>query len=218
MELTLIQKFTVWVIPVIFAITVHEVAHGWTASKLGDQTAKMLGRLTLNPIKHIDPVGTILIPGLLLAMGGILFGWAKPVPVNWQNLKDPKKDMALVALAGPGANFLMAILWAIVAKIGSLLSQSPDSAFIYLELMGEAGIYINLILMVINLFPIPPLDGGRILSAVLPGRLTYQFNRLEPFGIFIILGLLYFGVLSSLLLPILQALHAMMYALVGLGV
>ena len=135
-ELTLIQKFAVWVLPVLFAITVHEVAHGWVAKKLGDDTAFMLGRLTLNPIKHIDPVGTILVPGVLLLMGGFVFGWAKPVPVDWQRLRNPKHDMIWVALAGPGSNLLMAMGWAILLKFGVVLNHPTIS--VPLLYMGRA--------------------------------------------------------------------------------
>ncbi len=207
---------SVWVLPVIFAITVHEVAHGWVALRLGDPTAKMLGRLTLNPIKHIDPIGTLLVPGILLAIGGFLFGWAKPVPITWENLRNPRRDVALVAIAGPGANLIMAIIWLLIAKLGAVLAVTSDSPFVYLQLIGEAGIFINLILMLLNLLPILPLDGGRVLAALLPGPLSYKFSRLEPFGFFIVLGLLFTGVLSSLLYPILLLMRDMMYALVGL--
>lgn len=216
MELTLVQKLTVWVVPVIFAITVHEVAHGWVAKRLGDPTAQMMGRLTLNPIKHIDPIGTLLVPGVLLFLGGFLFGWAKPVPITWENLKDPRRDVALVAIAGPTANLIMAFMWLIVAKLGSLLVTTPDSPYIYLQFVGEAGIIINLVLMLLNLLPILPLDGGRVVSALLPGPLAYKYSRLEPYGIFIVLALLFFGILSSVLYPILTQLHDMMYALVGM--
>src|SRR5438105_13994721 len=156
-QMNFIAKLAVWAIPVLFAITVHEVAHGWVAYKLGDKTAWMMGRLTLNPIKHIDPIGTILVPLVLLFLGGFMFGWAKPVPVNFSSLRNPKRDMALVAAAGPATNFLMAIVWAIIMKIGLIVYHTGFHAaelFIY---MGFAGIFINLIIMVLNLLPIPPL-------------------------------------------------------------
>ena len=166
LELSLVQKISIWVVPVLLAITVHEVSHGWIARKLGDNTAFMLGRLTLNPLKHVDPVGTILIPGMLLLLqAGFLFGYAKPVPINWKNLRHPKRDMALVAVAGPGANLLMAIAWALLARLGLLLGET-GMALIY---MGVAGITINIILMVLNLLPLPPLDGGRVMTGLLPG-------------------------------------------------
>ena len=154
---------------------VHEVAHGWVASLFGDQTARLSGRLTLNPLKHIDPVGTIIVPILLLLFSNFIFGWAKPVPVDARNMKNPRRDMALVALAGPLSNFLMALLWAAVAKIGILSSSDMDSWFVPLVYMGEAGIMINIVLGVLNCLPIPPLDGGRVLYNILPSQLAYRF-------------------------------------------
>ncbi|MCK5478273.1 MAG: site-2 protease family protein [Methylococcales bacterium] len=197
-ELTFIQRIVVWVIPVIFAITVHEVAHGWVAKKYGDNTASMLGRLTLNPIKHIDILGTIIIPGLLLLSStGFIFGWAKPVPVNPRNFKNPKKDMAIVALAGPVANLLMAIAWALVARLGVFINvEAVSLPLIY---TGIAGISINLVLGIINLLPIPPLDGSRIVTGMLPNKLAWQYNRLERFGFIVLLILLWTGGLSYIL-------------------
>lgn len=216
-DFSLIQKIIVWGIPVLFAITVHEVAHGWVALKFGDRTAQMMGRLTLNPLKHIDPVGTILIPGLLLITGaGFIFGWAKPVPVTFQNLRKPKSDMAWVALAGPMANLLMAIIWALVAKLGLALFQSGialGEAMIY---MGVAGILINTMLMVLNLLPLPPLDGGRVLVSVLPGPLAWKVSRVEPYGFFILVGLLYFGILGMVLWPIMGVFIGLLGALFSL--
>ena len=165
-ELILVQKIAVWIPPVLLGITVHEVAHGWVASKLGDTTAKMMGRLTLNPLKHVDPVGTILIPGLLLLLqSGFIFGYAKPVPINWRNLHQPKRDMAIVAGAGPAANLLMAMAWALLVRAGLLMGET-GMALVY---MGVAGIFINTVLMVLNLLPLPPLDGGRVMTSLLPG-------------------------------------------------
>lgn len=187
-ELTLVQKIIVWVIPVIFAITVHEVAHGWVAKQYGDKTAWMLGRLTLNPLKHIDPVGTILVPGLMLAFTGFVFGWAKPVPVNIRNLRNPKHDMAIVALAGPAANFLMALGWALFARLGILINTPEFS--IPMIYVGIAGIMINLILGLLNLLPIPPLDGSRILSWILPGRLSLYYDQFEKYGFYLLVLLL----------------------------
>ncbi len=216
-ELTIIQKIAVWALPVLFAITLHEVAHGWMASKLGDQTAKMLGRLTLNPFKHIDPLGTIVVPITLLVLSGFVFGWAKAVPVDTRNFKNPRKDMAWVAIAGPTANLIMALIWAGVAKLGFIIEMSSPGAGEFLIYSGLAGISINLILLLLNLIPIPPLDGSRVLSAFLPKQLAWQYNRLEPYGFFILLGLMFLGVLNILLLAPMQSLQQIIYQLFGLG-
>jgi Zn-dependent protease len=197
-ELSMMQRIAVWILPVIFAITVHEVAHGWVAKKYGDNTASMLGRLTLNPIKHIDLVGTIIIPGLLLlTFTGFVFGWAKPVPVDSRNFKNPRRDMAIVAMAGPVSNLLMALGWALIVRVGGLINVE----FITMPLiyMGIAGISINLVLALINLLPIPPLDGSRVLTHFLPDRLAWQYNQLERYGFLIMLVLLYTKVLSLIL-------------------
>jgi Zn-dependent protease len=198
-ELTLIQKICVAIIPVLFAITLHEVAHGWVAFRLGDPTAKMLGRLTINPFKHIDPIGTVLVPLLTLYLGGVLFGWAKPVPINSRYFKHFRRDMALVAIAGPISNFLMATFWA-------LLLRATDGAHDGLSLMCQIGIMINLVLGVLNLIPIPPLDGSRVVSSLLPRPWAYQYDRIEPYGFFIILGLYFFGILTAIMDPVLQVL------------
>ena len=186
-DLNMMQRIAVWALPVLFAITVHEVAHGWIALRLGDKTAMMLGRLTLNPLKHIDPIGTVLLPLVMLMLGGFIFGWAKPVPVTWENLKHPKRDMALVAAAGPLANLMMVLLWALIFKVCLLLGDYLSFSITLILLMCVAGILINLLLMFFNLLPIPPLDGGRIMSSVLPSKLEWQYNRIEPYGILIIL-------------------------------
>lgn len=206
-----IQTLLIWAIPVLFAITVHETAHGWVASKLGDHTARMMGRLTLNPIKHIDPVGTILVPTILFFTSGFVFGWAKPVPVNFSALRSPKQDMLWVALAGPGSNLLMAIGWIIVVAVANNLNIP------FLVLMGGAGIFVNLLLAIFNLLPIPPLDGGRVISSLLPGRLSYQYDQLEPYGLFILIGLLYFGVFKIVVLPVVLFLLIELSSLSGLN-
>jgi Zn-dependent protease len=215
-ELNLVQRLAVWAVPVLFAITVHEVAHGWVAKHLGDPTAEMLGRLTLNPLKHIDPLGTILVPTLLLFLGGFIFGWAKPVPVTYENLHHPKRDMALVAAAGPLANLLMALIWALVLKSGLLLSGTFDWVALPLVYMGGAGIAINIVLMVLNLLPVPPLDGGRVLTGLLPGPLSWQLSRIEPYGFLILLTLLATGMLGRLLGPPVHVIQALVFSFVGL--
>ena len=213
-ELTLIQKIVVWVIPVIFAITVHEVAHGWVAKQYGDNTAWMLGRLTLNPLKHIDPVGTILVPGLMLAFTGFVFGWAKPVPVNTRNLRNPKHDMAIVALAGPVANVLMALGWALFIRIAILINITEYSLpMIY---VGIAGIMINLVLALLNLLPIPPLDGSRILSWALPRRWGIYYNRFEQYGFYLLVLLLMTDALGIILGYPLNIARAFFFSLAGL--
>ncbi|AZR82075.1 site-2 protease family protein [Thiomicrospira sp. S5] len=218
-ELSIMQKIAIWTIPVLLAITLHEAAHGWVASKLGDKTAEMLGRVTLNPLKHIDLVGTIIVPIALLVLGGFVFGWAKAVPVNARNFKNPARDMAWVAVAGPLSNLVMAIGWAVVAKIGYDLSAggtSPDNIGQFLAYSGMAGIAINLVLLVLNMIPIPPLDGSRVVSAFLPSGLSYTYNRLEPYGLFILLGMMFLGVLGPIISGPYQALQGYLLQLVGL--
>lgn len=215
-EFSLIQKIIIWALPVLFAITVHEVAHGWVALQFGDRTAQMMGRLTLNPVKHIDPVGTILVPVILLMFGGFMFGWAKPVPVTYQNLRKPKSDMAWVALAGPASNLVMAVIWAFVTKLGVILFQSGITMGEPMLYMGVAGVLINTMLMMLNLLPLPPLDGGRILVSLLPGPLAWQVSRIEPYGFFILIGLIYFGILSMILLPLVSIFLSLLAAMLSL--
>jgi Zn-dependent protease len=213
LTLSLVQKISIWVVPVLLAITVHEVTHGWVASRLGDKTALMLGRLTLNPLKHVDPVGTILIPGLLLLLhSGFIFGYAKPVPVDWRNLHHPRRDMAIVAAAGPLSNLCMGIGWALLIRVGALLGET-GTALIY---MGVAGIFINTILMVLNLLPLPPLDGGRVMTGLLPGPMAYKFSRIEPYGFFILIGLLVTGILGLILWPLMSLVLAILLPVSGL--
>ena len=197
----IIYTAAVWALPVIFAITLHEVAHGWVANKLGDGTAKMLGRLTVNPLKHIDPIGTIVVPLVMIMFSGFAFGWAKPVPVNTRNLKNPRKDMALVAVAGPIANVLMALFWVLFLKLVSLVVTDINIAKGLMD-MANAGIIINLVLFVFNLFPIPPLDGSKVLAGFVPPSISDILDKIEPYGFFIVMGLLYFGVLNKVLNPI----------------
>ena len=197
-----VQMIAVSAIPIIFAITVHEAAHGYAAKYFGDMTAYQQGRISLNPIKHIDPVGTIVVPAITLVLGGILFGWAKPVPVDFGRLRHPKKDMLWVAAAGPGSNLVMIILWALVVKFSILM---PDSAALPLAFMGAVGIKINAILMVLNLLPILPLDGGRIAVSLLPNPLAYKYAQLERYGFFIILALIFSGILWMIMNPFISA-------------
>ncbi|MEL0587118.1 MAG: site-2 protease family protein [Candidatus Thiodiazotropha sp. (ex. Lucinoma kazani)] len=200
--LDLIQKLSIFILPMVFAITVHEAAHGWMAKRLGDSTAEMLGRVTLNPIKHIDLVGTILVPIGVYLMTGFMFGWAKPVPVNWNNLNHPKRDMGLVALAGPGANLMMALIWAILIYVGAIIMENFDWLGLPLLLMGVAGVLINTVLMALNLMPIPPLDGGRVVYSLLPPKQAQAYSRLEAYGLFIVVILLATGLLGVILWPV----------------
>ncbi len=210
------QELFIWAIPVLFAITVHEVAHGWVAKQCGDKTAYILGRLTLNPFKHIDPVGTVLVPLLLFFSTGFVFGWAKPVPVSERNFKNPKRDMILVALAGPGVNILMALIWAVILQLASSLLYNTGTLALVLHNMAIAGIIVNVLLACFNILPIPPLDGSRVLGVFLKGRLALWYYNIEKYGLFIIAFLLFTGVLSSVLHPLMQAVFSMIGAMVSL--
>lgn len=196
----LIQKITIWALPVLFAITVHEAAHAFAAKRFGDKTAWMLGRCSLNPLKHIEPFGTVVLPMLCLWLGGFVFGWAKPVPINPDGLRRPKQDMLWVAAAGPASNLAMAIGWALLMKLAYTLGDNYFA--VPLVLMSEAGIIINISLMALNLLPLLPLDGGRIVASLLPRDLSNQFSRLEPYGMFILIGLMALNVLSLVMSPL----------------
>lgn len=211
MELSLIQKIVIYALPVIFAITVHEAAHGYAAKYFGDMTAHNAGRITLNPLKHIDPFGTILLPALTIMLGGILFGWAKPVPVDFARLRNPKKDMLWVAAAGPASNFVMAVFWALVLKYSVSM---PEAFVLPLALMAKAGVMINIVLMVLNLLPLPPLDGGRIAVSLLPHHLAQPFAQLERYGFIILIVLLFTGVLSKILMPLISVVYGLISTLV----
>ena len=200
----IIYNIAVWAIPVLFAITVHEVAHGWVANKLGDGTARMLGRLSLNPAKHIDPIGTILVPIVLMIFSPIVFGWAKPVPVDMRNFKNPRRDMAIVAVAGPLANVVMAVFWVGFLYVTKAMISDPAIAK-GLQSMAGAGIIINIVLFAFNLIPIPPLDGGRVLSGLVPATISDLLDKIEPYGFFIVIGLVYLGVFQPIIMPILSA-------------
>jgi Zn-dependent protease len=200
-------------VPVVLAITLHEAAHGYVARMFGDHTAWMLGRVTLNPLKHIDPVGTVVIPALLLLIGApFVFGWAKPVPVNFGNLRNPKADMFWVAAAGPGSNFLQALAWAVVFKL-AVVGVAPSPA---LAEMARIGLIANLALMALNLLPVPPLDGGRIAVSLLPHRAAAALARMEPYGLFVIVLLLATGVLGRLMQPLMFGAERLIAALVSL--
>lgn len=204
-SLSLLQTIAIWIIPILLAITLHEAAHAWVANKCGDSTAKVLGRLSMNPLRHIDPIGTVIVPIIIALLSGFqfVFGWAKPVPINWLQLKNPRRDMILVALAGPMSNVVMAVLWALCAKIGLFMDPSLSSLALFMVLTGKAGIMINLVLALLNLVPIPPLDGSRVVACLLPPTAADQYMRLEPYGFLILLVLLVTGVLSRLLFPLL---------------
>ena len=201
-ELSLVEKIVVAAVPIIFAITVHEVAHGWVANKLGDPTAKLAGRLTLNPVRHIDPVGTIAVPLIMIALTPFAFGWAKPVPVDWRNLKQPRRDMALVAAAGPGANLIMLALWTLLLSVLFATGNSFSYMSTLLIEMAKVGIIINIVLIALNLLPLPPLDGSRIVTAFLSPAAAQKYNVLERWGLPILVVLIFTGVLGKILHPL----------------
>jgi Zn-dependent protease len=213
--LQLVQTLAVWALPVLFAITLHEVAHGWVARALGDDTAARLGRLSLNPLKHVDPVGTVLVPAIMLLVAGFGFGWAKPVPVVASKFRNPRRDMALVAAAGPVSNFAMALAWGLLLKLA--VAQDRDSLqWEIVQRMSSAGIVINLVLMVLNFLPLPPLDGSRVLRWLLPERGARALDRIEPYGMLILVLLLSTKVLGTVMQPLLEVSQSVLIALLHL--
>lgn len=209
-----IQTISIAAIPVLFAITLHEAAHGYVARHFGDMTAYQQGRISLNPLRHIDPIGTVLVPLVTMLLGGILFGWAKPVPVNFAALRRPKKDMLWVAIAGPATNLFMALGWALVYKLGWTF---PDNYFAEPMLeMAEWGIKINVVLMVLNLLPLPPLDGGRVAVSLLPHRQAFQLAKIEPYGMFILIFLAITPVLGWILMPLVRLMYKLISVLFGI--
>ena len=209
----MLQILAVAAIPVLFAITLHEVAHGWVARQFGDRTAEMLGRLTINPLKHIDPIGTVVVPAIALMTTGFLFGWAKPVPVAIRNLRNPRRDMMLVAAAGPSANILMAIFWAFFMKLVAMSGLEGMTAVFFMT-MGQIGVFINVILAVFNMVPIPPLDGGRVLSGLLPPRASTRLDALEPYGLIIVLAFIFFA--WGYLRPVITSVTGFIMSIAGL--
>lgn len=208
----IIQKIAVLALPVLFAITLHEAAHAFVAKYFGDATAFMQGRMSLNPAKHIDPFGTILLPALMYfaSSGTFFFGYVKPVPVEWGNLRNPKRDMAWVALAGPAANLVMALMWLILV----LVLRGLDVQEAFFIQMAQAGVWFNLLIFAFNLFPLPPLDGGRIMTSLLPNRLAYKFASIEPYGFFIVLGLAFLKLLQYWVVPVMAVAEAALLMLV----
>ena len=215
----IVIKICINAIPLILAITLHEAAHGYVARMFGDNTAYMLGRVTLNPAKHIDPVGTIAFPLISMILGGVVFGWAKPVPVNFANLRHPKRDMLWVAAAGPGSNIVQALAWGTVAKLLDMSGFNSGIAEFWFA-VALAGIGWNVVLAIFNLFPILPLDGGRMVVSLLPGRMAYSYSRLEPYGMPFLIGLIvlavYFQPLGQALFGLMSAGNQLFYSLFGL--
>lgn len=208
----LIQTFAVYALPIVFAITLHEAAHAYAAKYFGDTTAYAQGRMSLNPIKHIDPVGTLLIPIVLFFVGSpFLFGYAKPVPVEFGNLRKPKRDMAWVALAGPAANLVMALMWMVFA----VMLAAWHTQEVFFMKMAQAGILTNLVIFAFNLFPVPPLDGGRIMTSILPHKYAYKFSQLEPYGFFIVLALVFLKVLHFWMMPVMSAANSALLLIIS---
>ena len=216
----LISTLTIWALPVLFAITLHEAAHGYAARYFGDSTAERAGRISLNPLRHIDPMGTVIVPALIVAVSALssgsamLFGWAKPVPVNFGRLRNPKADMLWVAAAGPFANLVMALGWALLFRIAIM---APENIYaLPMAKMADAGMQINAVLMLLNLLPLPPLDGGRIAVSLLPAGPAYTFSRLEPYGFPILRVLLFTGILGDILGPLVAIFRFALATVIGL--
>jgi Zn-dependent protease len=214
--LSFVQQLIVWAPPVLLAVTLHEVAHGWVALRLGDTTAFSQGRLSLNPLRHVDPIGTVLVPAILLLAGGFIFGWAKPVPVDYRQLRDPRRDMAIVAIAGPAANIVMAVGWAVILKLAAVFQGVlPGTILMPLSYMCLAGVTVNIVLAVLNLLPVPPLDGGRVATGLLPIGPARALARLEPLGLVVLLVLLASGLLGKILGPPVSFLQHLILGVAG---
>ena len=213
----LLIKVLIYALPVIFAITLHEAAHGYVARRFGDSTAYMLGRVTLNPVKHIDPLGTILLPIVTLALSPFMFGWAKPVPVNFNNLREPKRDMLWVAAAGPASNLAQLVVWALAAAVLARVVEPTGLAGAFWLAVADAGIKVNIMFALLNLLPVLPLDGGRILTSVLPGKLSLAYQHTERFGLVILLVLLFTGVIGWILNPLYRGMYNQTLNLIGLA-
>lgn len=214
---SLLPVMAAGVIPVLFAITLHEVAHGWMARWHGDRTAELLGRLSLNPVRHIDPIGTVLVPILLLIFAGWAFGWAKPIPVNPRNLQDPKRDMVAVAAAGPAANLIMGLGWTLIYAFAVRGLGGGGLVASFLIEMAKIGIFFNCLLAIFNLLPLPPLDGGRVLRGLVPEGFGRHLDAIEPYGFIILLLLLWANVLGPILWPPVIALQSLLFKLAGIG-
>lgn len=218
LSLSIPQQIAVWALPVLLSVTLHEAAHALVADKLGDKTARMLGRLSLNPFRHVDPFGTLIVPLLIGALTNFqfVFGWAKPVPINWGALRNPRRDIALVAAAGPLSNLFMALCWAGLLKILSIFEPTPNNITLFVLLTAQAGMAINIILAALNLLPLPPLDGGRILRSLLPPKHTLWLDSIEPYGMLILILLMVTGLLSSILMPIVNLSYNLIFSLLHL--